>query len=81
MKFTGNVYAMREGEIAFPNQPIIIIEGPLVEAQVLETPMLCIMNHQMAVATKASRGSDIRSKGCNYCRLQFHLKHTYRSNI
>lgn len=55
MKFTGNVYAMREGEIVFPNQPIIIIEGPLIEAQVLETPILCIMNHQMAVATKASR--------------------------
>lgn len=55
MKFTGNVYAMREGEIVFPNQPIVIVEGPLIECQVLETPMLCIMNHQMAVATKASR--------------------------
>lgn len=55
MKFTGNIYAMREGEIVFPTQPIIIVEGPLIEAQVLETPMLCIMNHQMAVATKASR--------------------------
>ncbi len=55
MKFTGNVYAMREGEIAFPNQPIVTVEGPLIEAQVLETPLLCIMNHQMAVATKASR--------------------------
>ena len=55
MKFTGNVYAMKEGEIAFPSQPIIIVEAPLIEAQVLETPMLCIMNHQMAVATKASR--------------------------
>lgn len=55
MRFTGNVYAMREGEIAFPNQPIIIVEAPLIEAQVLETPLLCIMNHQMAVATKASR--------------------------
>lgn len=55
MKFTGNIYAMREGEIAFPNQPVIIVEGPMIEAQVLETPMLCIMNHQMAVATKASR--------------------------
>ena len=55
MKFTGNVYAMREGEIAFPNQPIVIVEAPLIEAQVLETPMLCILNHQMAVATKASR--------------------------
>ncbi|MCD8313705.1 MAG: nicotinate phosphoribosyltransferase [Bacteroidales bacterium] len=55
MKFTGNVYAMREGEIAFPNEPLIIVEAPLIEAQLLETPMLCIMNHQMAVATKASR--------------------------
>ncbi len=55
MKFTGNIYAMREGEIAFPSQPVIIVEGPIIEAQVLETPMLSIMNHQMAVATKASR--------------------------
>ena len=55
MKFTGNVYAMREGEIVFPNQPVITVEGPLIEAQILETPILCIMNHQMAVATKASR--------------------------
>src|SRR5574344_1266660 len=55
MRFTGNVYAMKEGEIAFPNQPIVIVEAPLIEAQVLETPMLCIMNHQMAIATKASR--------------------------
>lgn len=55
MHFTGNVWAMREGEIAFPNEPVIIIEGPIIEAQVLETPLLCIMNHQMAVATKASR--------------------------
>ena len=55
MKFTGEVYAMKEGEIAFPNQPIITVVGPMIEAQVLETPILCIMNHQMAVATKASR--------------------------
>ena len=55
MKFTGRIHAMREGEIVFPNQPVITVEGPLIEAQVLETPMLCIMNHQMAVATKASR--------------------------
>ena len=55
LRFSGNVYAMREGEIVFPNQPIITVEAPLIEAQVLETPLLCIMNHQMAVATKASR--------------------------
>ena len=55
MKFTGEVYAMREGEIVFPTQPIVTVVAPLIEAQVLETPMLCILNHQMAVATKASR--------------------------
>lgn len=55
MKFTGKVYAMKEGEIAFPKEPVLTIVGPLIEAQVLETPLLCIMNHQMAIATKASR--------------------------
>jgi len=55
MRFTGNLYTMREGEIVFPNQPIVTVVAPLIEAQVLETPMLCILNHQMAVATKASR--------------------------
>ena len=55
MKFTGAVYCMREGEIAFPTQPIVTVVAPMIEAQVLETPMLCILNHQMAVATKASR--------------------------
>lgn len=62
MRFTGRVYAMREGEIAFPNQPVVIVEAPIIEAQVLETPMLCIMNHQMAVATKASRVCRATSK-------------------
>lgn len=62
MKFTGNIYAMEEGEIVFPTQPVITVEGPLIEAQVLETPMLCIMNHQMAIATKASRVSRSTTK-------------------
>ena len=55
MRFTGNVYAMCEGEIAFPKEPVITVEAPIIEAQILETPLLCIMNHQMAIATKASR--------------------------
>ena len=55
MKFTGDVYAMREGEIVFPKEPILTIQAPIIEAQVLEVPLLSIMNHQMAVATKASR--------------------------
>lgn len=62
MRFTGNVYAMKEGEIAFPTEPVITIEAPMIEAQVLETPLLCIMNHQMAIATKASRVTRSTSK-------------------
>ncbi|MCL2738404.1 MAG: nicotinate phosphoribosyltransferase [Bacteroidales bacterium] len=55
VRFTGTIWAMEEGEIAFPGQPIMIIKAPLLQAQLLETPLLCILNHQMAVATKASR--------------------------
>lgn len=53
--FKGEVRAMQEGEIAWPNQPIITVKAPLIQGQILETPMLSILNHQMAIATKASR--------------------------
>jgi len=62
IRFTGSIWAMEEGEIAFPGQPIMIIKAPIIEAQLLETPLLCILNHQMAVATKASRVSRSTSK-------------------
>ena len=55
MKFTGDVYALRDGEIAYPNEPVITIKAPLIQAKILETPILNTMNLQMAVATKASR--------------------------
>jgi len=55
LKFTGDIYAMRDGEIAYPNEPILTIKAPLIEAKILETPILNIMNMHMAVATKASR--------------------------
>lgn len=55
LKFTGDLYAMRDGEIAYPNEPIITIKAPLIQAKILETPILNIMNMQMAIATKASR--------------------------
>jgi nicotinate phosphoribosyltransferase len=54
MKFTGQIYAMRDGEIAYPKEPVITIKAPLIQAKILETPILNIMNLQMAVATKAS---------------------------
>lgn len=55
LKFTGDIYAMRDGEIAYPNEPVITIKAPLIQAKILETPILNIMNMQMAIATKASR--------------------------
>ena len=55
MKFTGSIYALRDGEIAYPNEPIITVKAPLIQAKILETPILNIMNLQMVVASKASR--------------------------
>jgi len=55
LKFTGEIYGMRDGEIAYPNEPVLTIKAPLIQAKILETPILNIMNLQMAVSTKASR--------------------------
>ena len=55
IKFTGDMYAMRDGEIVYPNEPVITIKAPLIQAKILETPILNIINMQMAIATKASR--------------------------
>ncbi|KOO41941.1 nicotinate phosphoribosyltransferase [Priestia koreensis] len=55
IRFTGTVHAMREGEIAFENEPIIRIEATLAEAQLIETGLLNIVNYQTLIATKASR--------------------------
>lgn len=55
IRFTGDVYSMEEGELAFGNEPIIRIEAPLVEAQLIETAILNIVNFQTLIATKASR--------------------------
>lgn len=54
-KFTGTVWAVPEGTILFPNEPIIRIEAPIIEAQIVETYLLSIINFQTLIATKASR--------------------------
>lgn len=53
--FTGTMYSMKEGELVFANEPLVRIEAPLVEAQLIETALLNIVNYQTLVATKASR--------------------------
>ena len=55
VRFTGDMYAMVEGELVFANEPIVRIEAPLVEAQLIETALLNIVNYQTLIATKASR--------------------------
>ncbi len=55
MKFTGNIRCVKEGEIVFGNEPLLRIEAPLIQAQIMETAILNIVNYQILIATKAAR--------------------------
>jgi nicotinate phosphoribosyltransferase len=55
LRFTGDIYAVPEGTVVFPNEPILRVKAPLFEAQLIETAILNIINHQTLIATKASR--------------------------
>lgn len=59
IRFTGDVRSMLEGEIVFANEPILRITAPLVESQLIETPILNIINYQTLIATKASRMKNV----------------------
>ncbi|MDO5649198.1 MAG: nicotinate phosphoribosyltransferase [Gallicola sp.] len=54
-KFECDVWAMPEGSVAFPNEPLVIVRGPAVQAQLIETMALLTINHQSLIATKANR--------------------------
>ncbi|MBQ7652997.1 MAG: nicotinate phosphoribosyltransferase [Clostridia bacterium] len=54
-RFTGDVYAVPEGTIVYPYEPIMTIKAPIMQAQLVETALLCIINHQTLIATKASK--------------------------
>ncbi len=54
-RFTGDIWAVPEGTVVFPNEPIMIVRAPLIEAQFIETFVLLSINHQSLIATKASR--------------------------
>ena len=55
MKFTGDVYAVKEGTPVFPSEPILTVKAPLIQAQFAETALLNIINHQTLIATKSSK--------------------------
>ncbi len=54
-KFTGDIWAIPEGTPVFPNEPIMTVRAPSIEAQLIETYVLLALNHQTMIATKASR--------------------------
>ncbi len=54
-KFSGDIYAFPEGTIMYPNEPVITVVAPLIDAQLIETGILNIFNHQCLIATKANR--------------------------
>lgn len=54
-RFTGDMWAVPEGTVLFPNEPILRIEAPIIESQIVETFLLSIINFESLIATKASR--------------------------
>jgi nicotinate phosphoribosyltransferase len=54
-KFHGDVYCIPEGSLIFPREPLVKVVAPIMEAQLVETAILCIINHQSLIATKSAR--------------------------
>ena len=53
--FTGDIYAVTEGTVVFPGEPIMVVRAPAIQAQFIETYVLLMLNHQSMIATKANR--------------------------
>ncbi len=62
-KFSGSIKCVREGEIVFANEPLLIVEANLIDAQLIETVLLNIVNFQTLIATKASRIKNVVKQG------------------
>lgn len=54
-RFTGSIYAIPEGSVIFPREPLVKVVAPIMQAQLVETAILNIINHQSLIATKAAR--------------------------
>ena len=54
-RFTGDIHAIVEGSVVFPGEPLCVVSAPIIEAQLIETALLNILNHQCLIATKSAR--------------------------
>ena len=54
-RFSGDIYAIPEGTVVFPREPLVKVVAPIMEAQLVETAILTMINHQSLIATKAAR--------------------------
>ncbi len=70
-RFSGNIYSSSEGDIVFPTRPVLQVEGTIIEAQIIETILLNILNFQTLIATKASR---IRESAGDRTLIDFGLR-------
>lgn len=73
-KFTGDVWAVPEGSILFPNEPVLRVEAPIIESQIVETFLLSVINFQSLIASKASRITDVAGH-CQIIEFGFRRAH------
>ena len=85
-KFTGDIYAVKEGTPVFPHEPLLTVRAPAIEAQLVETYLLLMLNHQSLIATKANRivraanGRAISEFGSRRAHMGHGSKVTYNSH-
>ncbi|WP_457622091.1 nicotinate phosphoribosyltransferase [Persephonella sp.] len=73
-RFTGNLYAIDEGEVIFPNEPVVQVEAPLIEAQIIETFLINTLQLPILVATKAMRSYSVAK---NTILIDFGLRRSH----
>ena len=68
-EFTCDVWAVNEGLPIFPGEPILKVKGPIMQAQLIETMILLVLNHQSLISTKASRIVRAAGERCKWWKL------------
>jgi nicotinate phosphoribosyltransferase len=73
-KFSGNIFSSKEGDFVFPTRPVLYVEANIIEAQIIESLLLNILNYQSLIATKASR---IRHSAADGILLDFGMRRAH----